>query len=289
MNGRTTFYDSVDWQMQQSPRQSVSSSEGRHSIFDGSPNLTTPFTTPPLSEIKPQRSEYTTTLTFKPPLSVSFTKGTSLFKLKYARVDVYRDASGGLRCLELSDSLNHLIHTWPNSKLPIPHLEQPFSSGQSSTYRISFLEDQTLQTSGTLFQSKPGYTFDKWEECLKFQEAILAQTIVLCAGLAEAKSKRGEECISQNLRVLRARDGRQVMILFANSQRKEKRKYISIPLDSVVHIDPGKKSSRPVTMKLSPDTDLMTSLKVLQLQFLEDSDHAKFLHILQQGCGPYSR
>lgn len=278
--------------MQPSPRHSVSTtnSDGRHSIWDNSPNLTTPLTTPPSSDLKPQRSEYTTTLTFKPALGVSFTKGSSLFKLKYGRLDICRDAGGGLRCLELNDaSASSLIHTFPNARLPIPHLEQPFVPGSRSSHRISFLEEQTVQTAGTLFQTKPSYTFEKWEDCLRFQEAMLSQTITFCAGLAEAKSKRGEECISQNLRILKARTGRQMIIFFANSQRKEKRKYVSVPLDSIDQFDPGRKNSRPVIMKLSPDTELMTSMKALQVQFLDDDDHMRFVAVLQQVCGPQGR
>ena len=65
---------------------------------------------------------------------------------------------------------------------------------------------------------------------MQFQEALLGQTVVFTAGIAEAKSKgRGEECISQNLRILLARNGRQIIIFFANSQRKEKKRYVSIP------------------------------------------------------------
>lgn len=290
MNGRTTFYDFGS--MQQSPRHSVSttSSGDRHSVWDASPDLNTPLTTPPSSNIKPQRSEHSTSIIFRPPLGVSFTKGANLFKLKYGRLDICRDAGGGLRCLELNDSnTSPLVHNFPNSRMPIPHLEQPHVSSSSSTYRISFLEEQTIQTAGTLFQAKPSYTFEKWDPCLQFQEALLQQTVIFCAGLAEAKSKRGEECISQNLRVLKAKNGRQMIIFFANSQRKEKRKYVSVPLDSVDQIDPGKKNSRPVVMKLSGDTELMIAMKALQVQFLDESDHMRFVSVLQQGCGPHSR
>lgn len=67
-------------------------------------------------------------------------------------------------------------------------------------------------------------------DCIRFQEALLAQKVNFVAGMAEAKSKgRGEECISQNLRVLQARNGIQTIIFFANSQRKERKRYISIP------------------------------------------------------------
>ena len=135
---------------------------------------------------------------------------------------------------------------------------------------------------GNIFQARPSYTFEKWEDCLKLQETILSQKVVFCAALAEASSKRGEECISQNLRILKSRSGRQIMVFFANSQRKEKQKYVSVPLDAVDHVDPGKKSSKPVILKLSPDSDLLSSMKLLQLQFLSDNDHDRFVAAAQQ-------
>lgn len=51
--------------------------------------------------------------------------------------------------------------------------------------------------------------------------------------MAEAKSKgRGEECISQNLRILRGHNGKRVMLYFANSQRGALKRYVSIPRES---------------------------------------------------------
>lgn len=48
--------------------------------------------------------------------------------------------------------------------------------------------------------------------------------------MAEAKSKgRGEECISQNLRILRGHNGKRVMLFFANSQRGALKRYVSVP------------------------------------------------------------
>jgi hypothetical protein len=65
---------------------------------------------------------------------------------------------------------------------------------------------------------------------VRFQEALFARQIIFVAGVAEAKSKgRGEECISQNLRILQSRNGTQTILFFANSQRKERKGYISIP------------------------------------------------------------
>jgi hypothetical protein len=54
--------------------------------------------------------------------------------------------------------------------------------------------------------------------------------MIFIGGMAEAKSKgRGEECISQNLRILRGQNGKRVMLFFANSQRGGLKRYVSIP------------------------------------------------------------
>lgn len=67
-------------------------------------------------------------------------------------------------------------------------------------------------------------------DCVQFQELLLGSKLVFLAGIAEAKSKgRGEECISQNLRILRGHNNKRVMLFFANSQRKELKRYVSIP------------------------------------------------------------
>jgi hypothetical protein len=114
--------------------------------------------------------------------------------------------------------------------------------------------------------------------------------LLLVAGVEVAKSKgRGEECISQNLRILRAKDGRRTIVLFANSQRKERKGYISIPcefrmrtdrlcplanefsVDSVDRIHQEKKGGRPVTLALRPSSELMSQLKTLQIQFLHEN------------------
>ena len=134
--------------------------------------------------------------------------------------------------------------------MPIPHLEQPTVSKAKPPFRVSFLEAQTIQTAQIVFLSQPAYTFENWDgwclhhpfasfscnakgssaDCVRFQEALLAHKVIFVAGIAEAKSKgRGEECISQNLRILQARNGIQTIIFFTNSQRKERKRYISIP------------------------------------------------------------
>jgi hypothetical protein len=114
--------------------------------------------------------------------------------------------------------------------------------------------------------------------------------LLFIAGVAVAKSKgRGEECISQNLRILRAKNGRRTIVLFANSQRKEKKGYILIPgefrirtdrlcrladecsVDSVDQIHQEKKGGRPVSLTLRPNSELMSQLKTLQIQFLHEN------------------
>jgi len=137
-----------------------------------------------------------------------------------------------------------------------------------------------------LFTAQTQYEFETWEDCIRFQEALLDQTIVFVGGIAEAKSKgRGEECISQNLRILRARNGKQTIIFFANSQRKEKKRYVSIPLDCIDRIEQSKKSGRPITLRLRPNFELLTQLKALQIEFLEENDHKVFFGLLCQGVG----
>lgn len=126
-------------------------------------------------------------------------------------------------------------------------------------------------------------------DCVQFQELILAAKLVFIAGIAEAKSKgRGEECISQNLRVLRGHNGKQVMLFFANSQRKELKRYVSIPrmcphytipsfsytnaliVSCIDSVNPGKKAGRPVVLELQPNFEILAQMKSLSIQFLDD-------------------
>lgn len=67
-------------------------------------------------------------------------------------------------------------------------------------------------------------------DCVRFQEILLCSKLIFLGGMAEAKSKgRGEECISQNLRILCGHNGKRVILFFANSQRREHKRYVSIP------------------------------------------------------------
>lgn len=119
-------------------------------------------------------------------------------------------------------------------------------------------------------------------------------------GMAEAKSKgRGEECISQNLRILRGQNGKRIMLFFANSQRKELKRYVSIPctcftlsipsigtklvlfglfeprltalaVNCVASFKPPKKAGRPVVVELNPNFDILAQMRTLTIQFLDD-------------------
>ncbi|KAJ5895077.1 hypothetical protein N7495_006768 [Penicillium taxi] len=159
-------------------------------------------------------------------------KNGQLFKLAYTFIDICKDSSGALKCLELGGGLGQqkpFTHAFNNTRLPLPHIEHPKDSAEYPL-RISFLDQQTVQTAQIVFMTQLSYQFENWEDCCRFQEVLLCSKIILMAGISEAKSKgRGEECISQNLRILRGKNGKQVMIYFANSQRKDLKRYVSIP------------------------------------------------------------
>lgn len=46
-------------------------------------------------------------------------------------------------------------------RVPLPHLEHPKLSGDTS-FRISFLEEQAVQTTQTAFSTQLSYTFEEW-------------------------------------------------------------------------------------------------------------------------------
>jgi hypothetical protein len=168
----------------------------------------------------------------------------------------------------------------------VPHIEQPIVSNEAPRYIVSFLEEQTVQTAQTIFSAQPHYTFYDREDWVRFQETLLDQRLVFVAGIAEAKSKgRGEECISQNLRILRTKTGRQTILFFANSQRNEKKRYVLIPLDCIDQIEQGKKAGKPMALRLRPNVELLAQLKGLQIRFLDDTDQKVFCGLLNQGIG----
>ncbi|KAJ5095928.1 hypothetical protein NUU61_005284 [Penicillium alfredii] len=222
-------------------------------------------------------------LELNPSVTISFLKGGQLFKLRYSYIDVCKDATGALKCLELGGGVGQqspFIHAFNNTKLPVPHLEHPKSSGEYPL-RVSFLEQQTVQTARTVFMTQLSYKFESWDDCVQFQELLLGSKLVFLAGIAEAKSKgRGEECISQNLRILRGHNNKRVMLFFANSQRKELKRYVSIPLNCIGSFKPPKKAGRPVALDLQPNFDILAQMRNLQVEFLDDDDRKSFCQLL---------
>ncbi|KZF20904.1 hypothetical protein L228DRAFT_249736 [Xylona heveae TC161] len=225
-------------------------------------------------------------LQLHPAVTISFLRGAKLFKIQHAFIDICKDASGHLKYLELGGGIGHqsvFLHTFQNTKLPVPHLEQPRLTGEK-TFRVSFLEEQTVQTGQTVFNTQLSYTFYDWEDCVRFQELLLASKIILTASLAEASSKgRGEECISQNLRILQGWNDRRVILFFANSQRKEKKTYVSIPLHCIDRVVNAKKAGHPVALHLCPNFDILSQMKVLRVSFLDDEDRIAFFQTVSQG------
>lgn len=54
-----------------------------------------------------------------------------------------------------------LTPTVHNTKLPVPHVEHPKLPDEPSL-RISFLDEQTVQTAHTVFTTQLSYTFEDW-------------------------------------------------------------------------------------------------------------------------------
>ncbi|OJJ40841.1 hypothetical protein ASPWEDRAFT_145900 [Aspergillus wentii DTO 134E9] len=280
-------YDSGDWPLP-NPRRGSSFSSSTRSSESASfvfPPPLSPGTSSPGSR-KPSfysLHDEIVRMQMNSSVTISFLRNHKLFKLRYTHIDICKDAAGALKCLELGGGVGQqtaFLHTFHNTKLPVPHVEHPKLPDEPSL-RISFLDEQTVQTAHTVFTTQLSYTFEDWRDCIQFQELILASKLVFIAGIAEAKSKgRGEECISQNIRILQGHNGKLVMLFFANSQRKEQKRYVSIPLNCIGKVTPGKKAGRPVVLQLQPNFDILAQLKVLHIQFLDDSDRIRFCQFL---------
>ncbi|KAE8372968.1 hypothetical protein BDV26DRAFT_79684 [Aspergillus bertholletiae] len=287
-----TLFDAEDWPLPPARRESTISSSTQSS--SSSFMSTSFFPLPPVSPAtsSPGRSrqascqslyDEVTRLPLNPAVTISFVRSHKLFKLRYTYIDIRKDATGSLRALELGGAVGQqtpFVHTFNSTKVPVPHLEHPKLPNEPSL-RISFMEEQTIQSAHTVFTSQLSYTFEDWHDCVQFQELILAARLVFIAGIAEAKSKgRGEECISQNLRILRGYNGKQVMLFFANSQRKELKRYVSVPVNCVESFQPPKKAGRPVVLQLLPNFDHLAQMKNLQVSFLDHGDSLSFCQFL---------
>ncbi|KAI9839525.1 MAG: hypothetical protein M1819_002151 [Sarea resinae] len=199
---------------------------------------------------------------------------------------------GNLESIQLSEASGfhmHTVHKFPNTKRPVPHVEQPVTATKDTTYSVSFLGPQTITAAQTSFDAQPHYTFESRSDFERFQETVFDQQLLFIAGVSEIKSKgRGEECISQNLRLLRAKNGRQTLLYFANSQKKEKKRYVSLPLDSIDRMNQAPKPGKPATLRLRPNTDQLTQLKTVYITFLDDIDQKTFWALLCAGVGSAS-
>ncbi|KAG2420918.1 hypothetical protein HFD88_000532 [Aspergillus terreus] len=292
MSRPQSLLEAEDWPLPPARRQSTISasthSSGSASLVS-SPAFATPLSpasSSPGSWSRPSPASFydeVVRLPLSPAVTVSFVRNNKLFRLRYTYIDIRKDATGSLKSLELGGGVGQqspFLHTFHTTKLPVPHLEHPKLPDEPSL-RISFLEEQTVQTAHTVFMTQLSYTFEEWRDCVQFQELILASKLVFIAGIAEAKSKgRGEECISQNLRILRGYNGKQVILFFANSQRKELKRYVSIPLNCVESVSPGKKAGRPVVLQLQPNFEILAKMRTLQIQFLDDTDRIGFCQFL---------
>lgn len=114
-------------------------------------------------------------------------KNGQLFKLRYSYIDVCKDTTGALKCLELGGGLGQqtaFVHACElystfyrtssrteanpeayavhNTKLPVPHLEHPKDSAEFPL-RVSFLDHQTVQTSHVVFMTQLSYKFENWQ------------------------------------------------------------------------------------------------------------------------------
>ncbi|OGE57897.1 hypothetical protein PENARI_c001G01412 [Penicillium arizonense] len=277
-------FSSQDFQEWVDRRQSTVSSS---TVSSSSTSILfpSPATSPGSSSRKQSWQSYddVVRLELTPSVQISFVKQGQLFKLKYTYIDVCKDATGALRCLELGGGLGQqtpFVHGFSNTKLPVPHLEHP-KSGDDYPLRVSFMEQQTIQAAHTVFMTQLSYKFENWNDCVRFQEILLGSKLIFIGGMAEAKSKgRGEECISQNLRILRGHNGKRVMLFFANSQRRELKRYVSIPLNCVGGIKPPKKAGRPATLDLNPNFEILSQMRTFTVQFLDDDDCKDFCQML---------
>ncbi|KAE8351142.1 hypothetical protein BDV28DRAFT_137733 [Aspergillus coremiiformis] len=293
MSRPQNFFDVEDWPLPPARRQSTVSSSTQSSSSASFISTSFPPVSPPTpATSSPGRSRQASCqsmydevirLSLNPAVTISFVRSHMQFKLRYTYIDIHKDAAGSLKSFVLGGAIGQqspFVHTFNATKLPVPHLEHPKLPNEPSL-RISFMEEQTVQSTNTVFTSQLSYTFEDWKDCVQFQELILAANLIFIAGIAEARSKgRGEECISQNLRILRGCNGKEVLLFFANSQRKELKRYVSVPVNCIGRVQPPKKPGRPVVIHLLPNFEHLSQMKSLQIQFLDDGDSYSFCQFL---------
>lgn len=252
----------------------------------------TPATSPPLSESRlsvKSASDVVTSISLTGPFILSFVKGSKLFKLRYAQIDICRDAAGALRCIELSDPATMsgvFVHVFSHNKRPIPHLETPASHSHSSL-RVYFFDEQSVQVAQTIFVTQPQYNFDNIDDCNRFQQEVLGLSLPFVAGVAEISSKgRGEEAISQNLRICKTAGGQMSLLFFANAQRKGQKRYLTLSVDCIDKVEQPKKKNKPIHLKLNSSSNLAASMKNLSILFIDGDEAGRFVALLQEAGIP---
>lgn len=71
------------------------------------------------------------------------------------------------------------VRTVHNTKLPVPHIEHP-KDNEHYPLRISFLDQQTVQTAHVVFMTQLSYKFENWQGMrpYNFRPTILLMLIV---------------------------------------------------------------------------------------------------------------
>ncbi|KAH8428473.1 uncharacterized protein LDX57_006172 [Aspergillus melleus] len=151
-----------------------------HSLYDEVVRL--PFSPAVTMYVLPHYLGYLVGVSYSSAYS-SFVRHNKVFRLRYQYVDIRKDSGGSLKSLELGGGVGQqtpFVHTCEcilpkyfgshqltdhpivhTTRLPVPHLEHPKLPNEASL-RISFLEEQTVQTAHTVFMTQISYIFEDW-------------------------------------------------------------------------------------------------------------------------------
>lgn len=198
------------------------------------------------------------------------------------------------------------LDTVPNARQAIPHLEQPAASEQAAL-RVSFLGTQTIQTAQTLFAAEPSYTFEDEKGKHAHFELEMVRKLMSTFQIVYASRKRfsnNRSCLLQvwlksNPRVeamnalakiceccahrrvgsirstlrIRSAKRRSATCVYRVSSRPQTASVarLTCAVNSIDRIEPGKKGSKSMTVRLRPNNDLLAQMKTLQIKFLEES------------------
>jgi len=182
-------------------------------------------------------------------------------------------------------------------------------SGQKPSFRVSFLEEQTVQTAHTLFPAQTQYEFENWDGMLLDPPASARTTDVrqtVCASKKRCWIR--PSCLwpasPKPSRKAGARNASARICVFSEPTTVDKASYFlpihsarrrsdtspsrvclswltrgrpviadhSLPaVDAIERIEQSKKPSRPISLRLRANSELLAQLKTLQIQFLEEN------------------